>query len=343
MNWSKVKNLLIVMLIAANLFLLWQIAAQTRSRSYIAPDEIADACALLGERGLLVSEAIVPTKRFVSDIYESEYTGDSYFTDTAYLLSGIEYKHPLYMPDGGFLFTSEDGSRIEFDSEFGFSYIKNSNSLTKAYTDVGTENFDARKNSGKEVSASQRTRLEELTLGFLSRGIRTDEGTPFGITVTDAFADPDSGIVYCKAIQTLNGYPVWAHEAVCTFSGETLLAASGRWYFRPLKEKSYTTELADQINILFTDLTTVKNDLAEAAGESGIPFPLESTGAADIPAHMEPGASASWRVTSLSACYTLYWNADKTALFFIPAWQINHVNGETIVYNAANSTIYQRQ
>ena len=35
MNWSTVKNLLIAMLVAANIFLIYNISVQNRNKSYL--------------------------------------------------------------------------------------------------------------------------------------------------------------------------------------------------------------------------------------------------------------------------------------------------------------------
>ena len=54
MNWSSVKNLLIAILVAANLFLVYNIARQDRTRGYIDENEVSGAVELLAERGLEV-------------------------------------------------------------------------------------------------------------------------------------------------------------------------------------------------------------------------------------------------------------------------------------------------
>ena len=45
-------------------------------------------------------------------------------------------------------------------------------------------------------------------------------------------------------------------------------------------------------------------------------------------------------VASMSSCYTTYMNSDKTALYFIPGWRVDHGDGTVIVHNAAQGTQY---
>ena len=52
MNWSTVKNLLIAMLVAANIFLIYNISVQNRNKSYLDEKEVADAVGYSRPAGL---------------------------------------------------------------------------------------------------------------------------------------------------------------------------------------------------------------------------------------------------------------------------------------------------
>ena len=70
MNWSSVKNLLIAILLAANLFLIFNIIRQDRTGNYISDEEIAGAVEVLAERGLVVPKSSIPKKKFKAAVWE---------------------------------------------------------------------------------------------------------------------------------------------------------------------------------------------------------------------------------------------------------------------------------
>lgn len=312
MNWSTVKNLLIAILIAANLFLLYQILMQDRSRSYIDADEVADAISLLATRGLTVPPEGVPLAKFDSPVYESIYS-DKYYYEVAEALSGSKSTPAQMLPDGSFSIAMENGDLVQLDSEFDFSIEKAGISDSSAYTDITAEAFVLLSDSGEEIPSSRMKALKRKATDFLT--CRASDDSSLSAEIIDGFYDSASGHSLLLARQSISGCRIYSHYAVLVFDDEELLCASGRWYFAPI-DASYTAELYDQVNILFTDLKTLRADDDEAE---------------TLPA-----------VTAMSACYAVYWNADKTALYFIPAWQIEHSGGAVIVYNAANSTVYSR-
>ena len=316
MNWTSVKNMLILMLVAANMFLLYNISVQRRSRSYIDEDEVINAVSLLDDRGLSVDVSCVPLSRFDADIYESVY-GEDYFNRTAELLSGSKRQNATIIPNG-ILIVTENGASFEFDSSLGFVYTKNSTISASAYTDINADNFDEYAGIYDKPGKSQTSELERIVTGFLSAGYGSE--SLFDIRIDGCIQDPNSGNYYIKASQLLDGLSVYGHGAVCAVSGGELVAAWGHWYFFDF-DTSYNSDLYDQVNILFLDLETLEGRReSEAAGQSS-EEPL-------------PG------VVSVDACFATYWNAEKTALYFIPAWQIGHTDGTLIVYNAANNTEY---
>ena len=340
MNWSSVKNLLIAILIAANVFMLYNIARQDRTRNYIDEGEVADAVELLAERGLIVPEDCIPLRMFRARIWESFYY-DSYHAGVAEKLTGSTV--PLFLQsDSSLSGISEDGASVTFDAEFGFTYLQNVNSDTASYTDVTAESFKNPPVGVDEVPASRLRSLSREAREFLTPALPDD--SPLDAEITGAFHDSETGLTHLLAEQTIDGHRIFSHLAVLTFDGDTLVRVQGRWYFAGLDE-SYTTTLQDQVTILFTDLDVLTSTMDEEEYElSPLPLPMSSANAlrnvsaasamdirADIP-----------QVESITDGYVIYWNADKTALYFIPAWQIVHKSADVIVYNAANGTIYSR-
>ena len=325
MNWSSVKNLLIAILVAANVFLVFNIVRQERTRGYIPETEVQGAAELLLERGLSVSKDIIPLKRFDAPVYESIYS-DEYYTRSAELLTGSKRDMLYTLPGGGISISTKDGSFVEFDTEFGFRYSTGAISDADAYTKITVNSFSSSLN--EPVAAVQVKALSDKALKVLSLPLSDD--SPLSAVVTDAYTD--GGMTYLLIRQTLGGYEVYSHFAMCAFLDGELVYAHGRWYFFDVGE-NYSADLCDQVSILFTDLQTLRESGTQALEDDEyLHSPIPDAGISEnlsLPA-----------VTAIKSCYATYWNADKTALYFIPAWQIDHNNSLTIVYNATNSTMY---
>lgn len=329
MNWSSVKNLLIAILVAANLFLIFNVARQDRTRDYISDSELRDAIELLGDRGFSVPADIIPTKKFQTPVYESRYA-DEYYTTVATALANSEREMLYTLPNGGISISTKKGAYMEFDNEFDFRYFEFDNPDSAAYTEITADTFAAHAAGKDGVSASRMKALSNAASDFLCRERSKD--SPLKAKIVDAFTD-DDGRTVVLAEQHLNGYKVYSHYAVCVFGDSDIIFAHGRWYFSEI-DKDYNTDLYDQIHILFTDMSTLKNTLASAAeasddSEEAPPSSFESSENITLPV-----------VSAVNACYVVYWNANKTALYFIPAWQIDHNPSLTVVYNAANATVY---
>ena len=319
MNWAAVKNLLIVMLLAANVFLIYNISVQDRTKNYLSESELRDAAKLLADRGQTVNLSGIPEKRFSADIYESLYPGDdAYVTSTAASLTGTDAGSlRVYpMPDGSTrVSTGSTGGRfknLEFTKDFSFSYWVSGNQSDPAYTDITVDEAEGGGFDG--LSKTRLAALSKLALAFLGVPESSDESGLYAV-VGGGYSDAGRGALYLVVSQRLAGIPVFRHRVVCVFEGDELVAASGRWYFEKVGA-SYDYDLYDQVSILFTN-------------RSNLASKLEETSDGTLPA-----------VVAMSSCYSTYMNPDKTALYFIPAWRIDHENGLVEVYNAARSTEY---
>ena len=319
MNWSSVKNLLIAMLFAANIFLVYNISVQSRSRSYISESELRDAVDLLSERGLEIELNHIPQRKFEADIFESLYPGDdSYYIAVASRLTGSDESDlRVYpMPDGSTRISSgaPDGEyrNIEFTKDFSFVYWSDNNPDGAAYTDITADNFENMAKESPEIGKTRLAALSKLAIAFLSPGEQDESGLT--ASIEGDFYDEERGLSFVLVSQRLNRTEVFRHRVVCVFRDEELVTAVGRWYFEGVGG-SYDYELYDQVNILFADYGNLSSQ-RESAGD---PLPA---------------------VTSLSSCYTTYMDSEKTALYFIPGWRIDHSDDTVIVYNAAQGTQY---
>jgi len=332
MNWSSVKNLLIAILLAANLFIIFNIVRQDRERNYIDEKVVRDAVAILKDRGLGVDIDTVPLKKFDASVYESSYN-DEYYTQVAETLSGSKRDLLLSLPDGGFSISAINGSLVEFDSEFGFLYQKNDTFRKTAYIDITPDNIALKVKAGEGIGGSVGKKLNKKAKAFLDSCF-SGEASP-ETEMSAAFRNPKNGLCYVYAVQKLGDYDVHSHYAVCVFDGEEMIGAYGRWFFSGFRAV-HDTQLADQVNILFADFEALRADAEDA-------YELPQTGSEEIGKNADKNVKPlSAKVERMEACYVTYWNADKTALYFIPAWHVSHSGGLKILYNATNSTVYSR-
>ncbi len=315
--------------------MLYNIAGQNRARNFLDEEEIAGAVELLAERGLIVPITSIPTRRFRVPIYESFYN-DDYHERAASLLTDTE-DVPLYMqPDGGLSGMLGSGTYVRFDEEFGFVYTQTDKIKASAYTDITADTFEKFAVFGTALSSGKLKQHTEAAAAFLCPA--SDEETALTLHVEDSYHDPKSGLDYLLVRQMIGEYLVHSHYAVLVFREEELFGAHGRWYFSSLDE-SYTTELQNQLNILFTDFETLQSERIDAFS---LPSNATLPDSPPLPINTPVTGNAIPQVESMETRYIIYWNADKTALYFIPAWHITHIGADTIVYNAANGTIYTR-
>ncbi len=337
MNWSAVKNLLIVILLSANLFLIFNIVRQTFTRGYIPEEEAAGAVELLSDRGLLVEKDCIPLKKMKPDVYESLYS-DEYYTEAAQTMSASPREMLLALPEGGFSITAENGDLAEFDTEFGFRYIRNDNSLGSAYTEITADSFLEYAEKGQPLGRAKMKKLTKLAETFLNSCVSAD--SLLTGEIVGGYYDQYSGLSYMLASQKIGENEVYSHYAVCVFRDEALVTAYGRWYFGDFAE-DYSTEIIDQINILFNDLNELSARSAERlSAEPNVTDPSKIPGEPDENNINNGESTILPAVAAMRLCFVTYWNADKTALYFIPAWQIDHIDGPTVVYNATNGTTY---
>ena len=334
------------MLLAANAFLIFNIIRQDRTRSYIDIDEVTGAAELLTLRGLTVDPDNVPLEKFKAPVYESLFN-DEYYTAVAETVTGSRREMLLSLPNGGFSITAENGGLVEFDTEFGFYYAKNDKSGVSAYTDITASDFADRAAKNEALSGAYLKSISRKATAFLDSRVPSDY--TLCAKITDSFEDTETGLAYLLAAQMLGGHEVYSHYAVCVFDKDELVNVYGRWYFAPFDE-DYGTELVDQVNILFYDLWNIRSEASSRfilqgdGAEDYLSVPGAVALLADEDVHTETAEAEDLgeipAVIGMRSCYATYWSADKTAVYFIPAWQIDHEDGRSIVYNATNGTVY---
>ena len=115
MKPSKITLLLIILLLATNVFLILNIAAVERTKNILPERMITDAVQLLERSGIIIDAADIPDVRPSSPIYEGAISDEELtafaedfsgaITDNVYLpLPGLR----LYFSAGGYIFQFSD-------------------------------------------------------------------------------------------------------------------------------------------------------------------------------------------------------------------------------------------
>ena len=146
MDWSKIKNIIIIFLIVLNIFLLVMMGVTTFRESYISPDILKAALNVLKQDGFLCDEDIMPDMYIDAVVLKTEFY-------SAIELSEIFYKKQVpFRTSKNTLIAENNGSKLSVSSNYflfesGSSSVKASelklrHALWKAGIDMSYSVFD---------------------------------------------------------------------------------------------------------------------------------------------------------------------------------------------------------
>ena len=150
MNWSKAKTILIVLFLAANLFLLVNIINSAHKSDAIMPEIMASAVDILKNNGITVDKGLIPQKNTTVPYAEAENAVSDYLEFSEKLLGGNVTDR------GEDTYTSNSGS-IKFSGDY-FSYkAADSNEKSSAITQKEAITIASQflKNCGIDVSSAK--------------------------------------------------------------------------------------------------------------------------------------------------------------------------------------------
>lgn len=134
------------------------------------------------------------------------------------------------------------------------------------------------------------------------------------------------------AHEQVDGYPLYSNGLTFVVKDDEVIFMTGELMLLD-PSSSYTTALADQINILFEEKAYIESQrLYESL-----------TGVADSTSHADESDNAQTsvhRIISLSVGYCVSWNSDRTIFYLIPAWEIVYSDGTSRIRNAINGSLY---
>jgi len=249
MNTRSIKTAIIILLAAANIFLIYNIAALNLRAQNIPADMIENAAAILKERGIDADAKRIPAGKPARYIYEGALTEHDEIVKSFTGASDEEIINGWYtvrVPErdraffhifnvGEYKFTFEDDMQIEIvKSDYR-------DGVTPAEIEMlaGYNNFSRSDISGAEQIIKEflgKYPEQDIRTGFKIKGFKKEDGS-------------DMLLVN----QTVDGLFIASHAAYIIISGGEVKYFSGRWYFGAFAER-YEMPLLDSVNILFKSL-----------------------------------------------------------------------------------------
>ncbi len=308
MGWTRLKLILAAVLTAANVILLYEILVFHNSSAYLPQQSMDHLQLMLAENGIAVSESAIDTRKPNLVIYEGA-LGEDYYTHVAENLSGSVTELSFNTPNG-FVLNMENGDRFSFYNGFGIRYAAKDAPETEELEALSVSKLTA-------LSKSDERKLKRTVDNFLQTAENGTANAQLSLLSREVLytgEDPESGIRYCVCGQKARNTEIISLvSAFAVFDGE-VIGVSGNWCFAQM-DTSYSAQLLDQINILYS----VKNRVLEERAESG----------EDVVA-----------IHSLSLGYAAYFRGDSDRFYLIPVWNTGMDNGKTYSINAVDGSLY---
>lgn len=263
MNWSRIKSVMILVLLAANIFLVYTIISRYFNINYVNEESLVTLKSVLADSGVDFDLGIIDRKRPSMFIYEAV-KDDDYQTNTAINLSGSTVSGKFQSPTG-VVITMENGKKLEFRNGFGFSYTEDLDE-TGYYSNIFTSFL---RNSDYGIEIKNTSDFEKIILDFLTHSQSPEDTTEkgkIGVTDVKAYFNDEKKCYIVTAVQTMDGVRIVS--AGQTDRGQTAVentvmciinqgknevsAAMGTWCFIGTSARE-PSQLYDQMNILFNE------------------------------------------------------------------------------------------
>ncbi len=303
MNWKSIKNFMIILLVAVNVFLAFMLIRQTSMKLY-NDQSLSDIKEILLSSGIIADDEFLTLKTKVLNVYGCN-IDKNYASQTADMLMKDGYADTFVTPEG-ITFFSKNGDLLKVGNGFEIYYSAVSFSLPEQ--------------DGSAIREEEMQSLNEMLGSLLLSNSLDNEKYGFIIERTSKTGD----ILIAHVKQTVDKIPVGNHYLECIFKEDQLLYLNGRWCFLPINENS-SAHLLDSVNILFNE----KNELDAQKVQNN----EDSSASKDA----EPSRNTI-KVKSMDQCYCSHLSNDGSKLYFIPSWHIEweEDNIEDTYYNAIN-------
>ena len=334
MNWSKVKTVTIIILVAVNIFFIINLRVQYVNTYLIDEKTRTDTAELLGKADILISPDIIPDTRPNVKVYENGYNED-YQQNIIKKITGSGTENcSWHMINNGtkciinstgdeFEFSDTDRFDLTYRKNISLPYMPDADYLTAFGAASETVPDDDSRDCTMKRCIERFLFSGELNSGsFISASA---SGSSYSLVPDTVRYDTANDWYVVTAHEEIDGCPLYARGTTFVIkSGEVIYMTGELMLLDPVS--SYTTELVDQINILFEEKAYI---------EAKRLYDSPTLSADDL-----HGTDDVSRIISLSVGYCVSWNSDRTIFYLIPAWEIVYSDGSVRVRNAINGGIY---
>jgi len=257
MNTKNTKTIIIILLIIANIFFIYNRIDLREKTENISSEMVDDAVNILRKSGFVADSDKIPVKKPSNPIYEGIYS-DYMFDNIVKYFSGVsddDLKELGYM-----VVPPSDRSYVAGEYRFIFSqidYFKIS-IIEKSYIDP-----DNIVSLEEETQIKTKMLLENVKTGIQKNDIKKAENIirdflrkyktqdiKLGFEVVGFSYDNNKNTERVLINQTVDGLPVGSHTVYIEIQNDEVKYFSGKWYFGEFVEM-YKMPLLDSVNILF--------------------------------------------------------------------------------------------
>lgn len=309
MNFKNIKIYFIVLLVAANLFLLVNLFMRGRQENKLDANTIKDTVLILSDNKIEIANGTVPSESIDPFIYECAFD-NGYFERIAEKISGNERESVNILPDNSLKITLNSGESFVLDNNFCIEYMS-----TQSSSDILADISDIFEKTPVYTTVLQTAELSDESKSaanaFLVPDITDKQSSVFSAKVTTSYKYKDK--IVAVFTQTVDGYELREHIMYLVMDNNKILCATGKWFY-PEKYTSYSYDLYDQLTILFKELEYKKGAYPDNKG---------------------------YAITNIESAYCLYWKTGQDGFFLVPMWKITTDEPDIRYYNAVNCSLYE--
>lgn len=233
MNSSKIKILLIVLLVAVNVFLLINLLVAKSANSFISGELLQSSAKALNHNGIVINSDQIPAQKFTQPVISLSYNTNIRSQSAEKFLGSIVAEYNL--PDGN-TYQSENAYITLFDNgsfEYGILGAE----------DIKTDDLKAMQKTDKTNKQASKS-FKKMFQFFVSE----HSSVKLGYIETQQSASNDLTAVHAKLM--LNNLDMYNGEMIALFKDDTMVYFSGRYLFDSFYD-SYKMDYIDAPNALF--------------------------------------------------------------------------------------------
>jgi len=316
MNTKNTKTAVIILLIIANIFFIYNIIDLKIKSENIPSETIENAVNILKKNGFVTDKSKIPVKKPSSSVYEGIYSQN--FADIVKNFSGAsdeELKGADYIVPAGisyavgdyrFIFSDTDYFRISIIENLYTDYLKDFSVInpetekTELEEDTESKIILLSEKGTENAQKSDLKKAENIIRNFLRKYHIQD--VKLGFVITGFDEDRQKNCEQVLITQTVDNLPVSSHNAYIEIQDDKVKYFSGIWYFGEFIG-NYPMPLLDSVNILFKCLEIDEKTILESGG-----------------------------LSQMATEYTVM-HHDTDKFYLLPSWQIKFDSGKKLSYN----------